>query len=158
VWHELKRIKMMKKIAGFTLIELLVVVTIVAILAALAYPSYIQSIIKGNRSAVQGDLQAAAAAMAAYRTQNFSYNGAALGTDGVFRNYSPENGKQAYNLAFLPGGSTNTDTSTFHIVATPVTGTSQAGTGALAIDQTGGVCWNPASDSDCTPGDPTQKW
>ena len=40
----------MKRIRGFTLIELLVVAAIVAILAAIAYPSYLEQVIKTRRA------------------------------------------------------------------------------------------------------------
>ena len=43
----------MTKSKGFTLIELMIVMVIVAILAAVAYPSYRESVKKGNRRAAQ---------------------------------------------------------------------------------------------------------
>jgi type IV pilus assembly protein PilE len=43
----------MTKSKGFTLIELMIVVVVVAILAAVAYPSYRESVKKGNRRAAQ---------------------------------------------------------------------------------------------------------
>jgi len=43
----------MVKSKGFTLIELMVVMLVVAILAAIAYPSYRESVRRGNRRAAQ---------------------------------------------------------------------------------------------------------
>jgi type IV pilus assembly protein PilE len=43
----------MTKSKGFTLIELMIVVVVVAILAAVAYPSYRESVKRGNRRAAQ---------------------------------------------------------------------------------------------------------
>ncbi|MDP2226453.1 MAG: type IV pilin protein [Moraxellaceae bacterium] len=143
--------------AGFTLVELMVVVVIVGLLASIAYPSYKNSVVRGNRSAVQGDLEAAAAAMARFRSQNFTYSGATLGTGGVFRSTSPESGTVVYNLSFATGA-TNTTAGTYTIIATPVSGKQQAGDGALAINQDGARCWNKASDASCTPGDAAQRW
>lgn len=46
----------MTKSKGFTLIELMIVVVVVAILAAVAYPSYRESVRKGNRRAAQAEM------------------------------------------------------------------------------------------------------
>lgn len=152
---------MKKNNRGFTLIELMIVVSIIAMIVAFAYPNYRNSITKNNRVTVEGDLQSAAAAMATFRTQNFTYNNATLGSTGVFRNYSPDTGTPLYDLVFVVGsgtGATNATATTFTIVAKPKAGTQQAGNGALAINEQGQRCWDKTNDSICTPGTAGQSW
>ncbi|MDQ8035831.1 MAG: type IV pilin protein [Pedobacter sp.] len=144
----------MKKQVGFNLIELMIVVAVIAILAAIAAPRYQRNVVNANRASVQGDLQSAAAAMAAYRSQNFTYSGATLlGSSGVLKNPS----SAPYNLAFSTGA-TNTAAQTYIIYATPKSGSRQVGNGALGINQNGERCWNKSSDTTCTPGDSGQAW
>lgn len=45
-----------RQASGFTLIELMIVVAIIGILAAIAYPSYQQYVIRGNRSAAMAQM------------------------------------------------------------------------------------------------------
>lgn len=149
---------MQKKNAGFTLLELMIVVVIISLVAAFGYPSYVSSIRKANISAVQGDLEAAAQAMAAFRSMNFTYANATLGATGVFRSTSPDSGTPQYDLVFANGTATNPTAGTFIIYARPRAGSRMAGRGALGIDQNGQRCWDPASDTTCTPGLATQRW
>lgn len=147
---------MKKGMKGFTLIELLVVVSIISIIAAIAYPSYRRSVEAGGRVSAQGDLEAAAGAMAAFRAQNFTYKGAELGTGGVFRDRSPDSGVTRYNLAFDNGGDKNEGTNTFILYARP-TGPA-AGTGVLGINEQGQRCWDETNDVSCTPGEAGKEW
>lgn len=149
---------MQKKKAGFTLIELMIVVVIISLIAAFGYPSYVNSIRKANRNAVQGDLEAAAQAMAAFRSMNFTYNNASLSSTGVFRSTSPDSGAPQYDLVFANGTTLNGSAGGFEIYARPRAGSRMAGTGALGIDNNGQRCWNPASDTSCTLGSSSQRW
>ena len=68
---------------GFTLIELMIVVVIVGVLAAVAYPSYQNYILKGNRASAQAFLMDAAQRQAQYFLDNRTYAadlGALFGT------------------------------------------------------------------------------
>jgi type IV pilus assembly protein PilE len=80
---------------GFTLIELMITVAIIGILAAIAYPSYQQHVIKGNRSAAQAQMMDIANRQQQFLLANRSYatkaqleaSGYALPSD-VSRSYS----------------------------------------------------------------------
>ncbi|TXH69559.1 MAG: type IV pilin protein [Thiothrix sp.] len=69
--------KTIRKIAqqqGFTLIELMVVVAIVGILAAIAYPSYMDSVMKSRRGAAKACLSEYAHFMERFYTTNLAYD------------------------------------------------------------------------------------
>lgn len=59
---------------GFTLIELMVVVAIVGILAAIAYPSYMDSVMKSRRGAAKACLSEYAHFMERFYTTNLAYD------------------------------------------------------------------------------------
>ncbi|MGJ7526998.1 type IV pilin protein [Variovorax sp. GB1P17] len=61
---------------GFTLIELMITVAIVAILAAIAYPSYMEYVMRSRRVEGQNLLNDAAARQERWRAQNGSYSDA----------------------------------------------------------------------------------
>ncbi|HQW81519.1 MAG TPA: type IV pilin protein [Pseudomonadota bacterium] len=61
---------------GFTLLELMIVVSIIAILAAIAYPSFMEQVVKTRRKAATGCLMEAAQFMERYYTTRLTYVGA----------------------------------------------------------------------------------
>lgn len=63
----------MRTTKGFTLIEVMIVVAIIGILAAIAYPSYQDYVLRGNRTEGQALLSEAAARQERYFAQNNRY-------------------------------------------------------------------------------------
>lgn len=64
---------MRKAEKGFTLIELMIVVAVIAVLSAIAYPSYMEYVMRSRRADAQSLLNEAAARQERWRAQNGSY-------------------------------------------------------------------------------------
>lgn len=84
--------------SGFTLVELMIVVGIVAIIAAIAYPSYQDSVRKGNRGQARAALVTLMQQEERYMTQYNTYATFNQGTPGTLpfkANSSPDGSAQA---------------------------------------------------------------
>ena len=129
---------------GFSLIELMIVVVIVAIIAAFAYPSYTRQVQATRQSSVQGEMMSYASVLENYRAQNFSYENAAVNVPPPVNEY--------YNIGVVVAP----DFRSYVMTATPIG--QQQGTGAMAMNQRGETCLNPANDAACVIGtDPGWK-
>jgi type IV pilus assembly protein PilE len=87
----------MTKSKGFTLIELMIVLVVVAILAAVAYPSYRESVKKGNRRAAQAEMMEIVNRQHQYFIANRVY------ADEVALNYTlPQDVGDDYDFTITP--------------------------------------------------------
>ena len=133
--------------AGFTLIELMITVAVMGVLAAIAYPSYMNYVARGNRSAAQSFMLEVTSRQERYLldARQYAADLATLGMtvpDTVSPNYSVTiTGVTAappgYVVQAAPiGGQANNDANCGTLTI--------SGTGAKAASGPGGVanCWN----------------
>ena len=124
--------KQAAKKAGYSLLELMIVVVIIAILAAVAYPSYLQHVVRNNRAVAQQYLLEVSSLQHQYilDTRNYASTLAALGstpTDRVSDNYTVTI-TEVDNTASPP---------TFTAQAVPKAGTPQEGSDTLTVNHLG---------------------
>lgn len=155
----------MKRIlnGGFSLIELMIVVAIVAILVGIAYPSYTNSILKGNRGEARTALAELLQQEERYMTQNNCYLGFTTSSGGVatpsapspstacggvtaasapFKAFSGQNlsnSKYLMSAGLCPDGSGGTlaISDCVQVIATPIPSTADPAAGVLQMTSTG---------------------
>ena len=122
----------LKSHAGITLIELMIVVAIIGILASIAYPSYVDYVLRSNRVDAQAIMMENAQFMERWFTTNGTYAGAPMPTAVSPKNSTATTAK--YAIAFNPAISATTYT----IQAALANGNTDPLCGTITLNQTGG--------------------
>lgn len=107
---------------GFTLIEAMIVVAIIGILAAIAYPSYMESVRKSNRSDAKVELNDVAQRLQRCYTTYSKYNDANC---GVYKQLSEGDEEIVSGEKFYAITLTAVSATTYTLTATPEAGTPQ---------------------------------
>ena len=132
--------------AGFTLTELLVTIAIVAILATVGYPSYRAQIVQTRRAEMQSELLSLAQFFERRHAETGCYNAGPDADCTTTADAAAPDFRDTFEYygVALEEGSLSADS--FTLVATP-TG-SQAGDGALYIDNAQRRFWDENNDGD----------
>jgi type IV pilus assembly protein PilE len=129
-------VKLIQIQQGFTLIELMIAVVIVAVLAAIAYPSYIQYVVKSKRSVAESFIM-----NVGNKQEQFMLNARRYATSMVELGYTtiPTEVSNNYQVDLDPPPDNTATPPTYTVTATPTGGqlSNDANCGAVAINQAG---------------------
>ena len=119
---------------GFTLIELLITIVIIGILAAVAYPSYVQHVVKAKRSAAQSFILEVASRQEQYNldARQYASTMTILGATSI-----PAEVSSSYTVTLAADNSAAPPTYT--VTATPISSqlSQDAKCASLTINQSG---------------------
>lgn len=116
---------------GFTLVELMIAVAIIGIIAAVAYPSYVQYVLRGNQAAAQAHLSDIVQQEQQYIVDNRAYTATLADLNGLT---TPTSVSKYYTITIAV---TAGPPPTFVATATPKAGTAQASEPVLTINNVG---------------------
>ena len=143
-----KSSKALCKQQGFTLIEMMIVVAIIGVLAAIAYPSYLQYVIKTKRTDMMSEMQNIASEIESRKLAQGSYSAISAAIKTNFATAYPRQGTALYDVTI-----TDPLVSKWIITATPKTGSQIASDGNLSLNYLGIKC----RGSNCSTGDDWNK-
>lgn len=133
---------MKRSMQGFNLIELMIAVAVLGILASMAYPSYVQYLVRTHRSEAQRTLVQIQQMMERHFVAFGTYADAALGTAGV-HTVGPQRMTRADRLIYtFSFAGAPPDANSYRIRATPAADGANHQDGYLQIDSVDERHWD----------------